>query len=192
MVLEAGLRSIMRVPVIGTMIAGWYGIDRHSTQDDYLAAAGRHPAFELHERRPATWSIGRARSRTLAPAGRCYPPRGAPPHGPHLRNRRAQSTRPQLPLAAGLVAHLQLRRRDRVGRRPTAHRLADQRPAARVIGSAGAAAPETAVRAPRPAPSPTASTGAASSPESTSLGQPSWRYSPRRSSAAPSASRSCC
>ena len=51
-VLEAGLRSIMRVPVIGSMIAGWYGIDRHSTRDDYLAAAGRHPAFELHEADP--------------------------------------------------------------------------------------------------------------------------------------------
>ena len=47
-VLEAGLRSITRVPVIGSMIAGWYGIDRDSTKDDYLAAAGRHPAFELH------------------------------------------------------------------------------------------------------------------------------------------------
>ena len=47
-VLEAGLRPIMRVPVIGSMIAGWYGIDRDSTKDDYLAAAGRHPAFELH------------------------------------------------------------------------------------------------------------------------------------------------
>ena len=53
-VLEAGLRPIMRVPVIGPMIAGWYGIDRHSTVDDYLAAAGRHPAFELHESRSAT------------------------------------------------------------------------------------------------------------------------------------------
>jgi deazaflavin-dependent oxidoreductase (nitroreductase family) len=47
--LEAGLRPIMRVPLIGTMIAGWYGIDRRSTEDDYLAAAGRHPAFELRE-----------------------------------------------------------------------------------------------------------------------------------------------
>jgi deazaflavin-dependent oxidoreductase (nitroreductase family) len=48
-VLEAGLRPIMRVPVIGTMIAGWYGIERRSTSDDYLAAARRHPAFELNE-----------------------------------------------------------------------------------------------------------------------------------------------
>jgi deazaflavin-dependent oxidoreductase (nitroreductase family) len=48
-VLEAGLRPIMRVPVIGGMIAGWYGIDRNSTQDDYLTAARGHPAFELRE-----------------------------------------------------------------------------------------------------------------------------------------------
>ena len=51
-VLEVGLRSIMRVPVIGSMIAGWYGIKRHSTRDEYLAAAGRHPAFELHSADP--------------------------------------------------------------------------------------------------------------------------------------------
>jgi deazaflavin-dependent oxidoreductase (nitroreductase family) len=48
-VLEAGLRSMMRIPVIGSLIAGWYGIERRSTRDDYLAAAGRHPAFELHD-----------------------------------------------------------------------------------------------------------------------------------------------
>jgi hypothetical protein len=29
------------------MIAGWYGIDRRSTTEDYRAAARRHPAFEL-------------------------------------------------------------------------------------------------------------------------------------------------
>lgn len=48
-ILEAGLRPIMRVPLIGSMIAGWYGIQRHSTGDDYLAAAVRHPAFELKD-----------------------------------------------------------------------------------------------------------------------------------------------
>jgi deazaflavin-dependent oxidoreductase (nitroreductase family) len=48
-VLEAGLRPIMRVPLIGAMIAGWYGIERDSTQDDYLDAAERHPGFELVE-----------------------------------------------------------------------------------------------------------------------------------------------
>jgi deazaflavin-dependent oxidoreductase (nitroreductase family) len=46
-VLEAGLRPIMRIPAIGTMIAGWYGINRHSTSEDYVVAAHRHPAFEL-------------------------------------------------------------------------------------------------------------------------------------------------
>jgi deazaflavin-dependent oxidoreductase (nitroreductase family) len=45
--LEAGLRPIVGAPVFGAMIAGWYGIDRDSTADDYLAAARRHPAFEL-------------------------------------------------------------------------------------------------------------------------------------------------
>lgn len=48
-VLEAGLRPIMRVPLIGSMIAGWYGIRRHSTKDNYVAAAERHPAFELQD-----------------------------------------------------------------------------------------------------------------------------------------------
>jgi deazaflavin-dependent oxidoreductase (nitroreductase family) len=48
-VLEAGLQSIMRVPLIGAMIAGWYGIGRRSTVDDYVDAARRHPAFELQD-----------------------------------------------------------------------------------------------------------------------------------------------
>jgi len=46
-VLEAGLRPVMRFPFIGPMIAGWYGIDRHSTRADYDRAAHLHPAFEL-------------------------------------------------------------------------------------------------------------------------------------------------
>jgi deazaflavin-dependent oxidoreductase (nitroreductase family) len=45
--LEAGLRPVMKVPLMGSMIAGWYGIDRRSTTEDYRAAARRHPAFEL-------------------------------------------------------------------------------------------------------------------------------------------------
>ena len=45
--LETGLRPILSVPVFGSMICGWYGIDRTSTKADYLAAARRHPAFEL-------------------------------------------------------------------------------------------------------------------------------------------------
>jgi deazaflavin-dependent oxidoreductase (nitroreductase family) len=46
-VLAAGLRPVMKVPLMGPMIAGWYGIDRRSTAEDYRAAARRHPAFEL-------------------------------------------------------------------------------------------------------------------------------------------------
>lgn len=45
--LEAGLRPVMKVPLIGPMIAGWYGIDRQSTTEDFRVAALRHPAFEL-------------------------------------------------------------------------------------------------------------------------------------------------
>jgi deazaflavin-dependent oxidoreductase (nitroreductase family) len=48
-ILEAGLRPVMRMPGLGTMIASWYGIDRRSTPEDYLAAAHRHPGFELRE-----------------------------------------------------------------------------------------------------------------------------------------------
>jgi deazaflavin-dependent oxidoreductase (nitroreductase family) len=47
LILEQGLRPLLRVPGLGTRIAGWYGIDRRSTSDDYLEAARRHPAFEL-------------------------------------------------------------------------------------------------------------------------------------------------
>jgi deazaflavin-dependent oxidoreductase (nitroreductase family) len=45
--LEIGLREFLGVPVIGPMVAGWYGITRASTSDDYAAAASRHPAFAL-------------------------------------------------------------------------------------------------------------------------------------------------
>ena len=45
--LEAGLGEFMGAPVIGPMVAGWYGITRSSTSDDYAAAARRHPAFAL-------------------------------------------------------------------------------------------------------------------------------------------------
>ena len=48
-ILEAGLRPVMSMPVFGSMIAGWYGIDRHSTAADFRASALRHPAFELRE-----------------------------------------------------------------------------------------------------------------------------------------------
>lgn len=46
-ILEAGLGPVMAAPVFGSMIAAWYGVDRRSTADDYLAAVRRHPAFEL-------------------------------------------------------------------------------------------------------------------------------------------------
>jgi deazaflavin-dependent oxidoreductase (nitroreductase family) len=45
--LETGMRSVLRVPFIGPLIAGWYGIDRRSTSADYARAAELHPAFEL-------------------------------------------------------------------------------------------------------------------------------------------------
>jgi len=48
-ILEAGLRPVMSMPVFGSMIAGWYGIDRHSTAADFRASALRHPAFELRD-----------------------------------------------------------------------------------------------------------------------------------------------
>ena len=48
-ILEEGMRPVMGMPMFGSMIAGWYGIDRGSTPADYLAAARLHPAFELSE-----------------------------------------------------------------------------------------------------------------------------------------------
>ena len=45
--LETGLRPFLGMPVFGPMICGWYGIHRTSTKADYVAAARRHPAFEL-------------------------------------------------------------------------------------------------------------------------------------------------
>jgi deazaflavin-dependent oxidoreductase (nitroreductase family) len=46
-VLAIGLRSVLPVPFIGPLIAGWYGIDRRSTSADFAASARLHPAFEL-------------------------------------------------------------------------------------------------------------------------------------------------
>jgi len=48
-ILAEGMRPVMGMPMFGSMIAGWYGIDRSSTPEDYLAAARLHPAFELNE-----------------------------------------------------------------------------------------------------------------------------------------------
>ena len=45
--LEAGLGPFLAAPLFGSMIGGWYGLDRSSSKADYLAAARRHPAFEL-------------------------------------------------------------------------------------------------------------------------------------------------
>ena len=45
-ILETGLRRVMAAPMFGSMIAGWYGVDRDSTAADYRAAAEQHPAFE--------------------------------------------------------------------------------------------------------------------------------------------------
>jgi len=45
--LEIGLGEFMGAPVIGPMVAGWYGITRASTSADYAAAARIHPAFAL-------------------------------------------------------------------------------------------------------------------------------------------------
>ena len=39
--------ATMSVAVIGPMVAGWYGITRASTSEDYASAARRHPAFGL-------------------------------------------------------------------------------------------------------------------------------------------------
>jgi deazaflavin-dependent oxidoreductase (nitroreductase family) len=47
--LRAGLEPIMGMPLFGSMIAGWYEVDRSSTPEDYLASARRHPAFALIE-----------------------------------------------------------------------------------------------------------------------------------------------
>lgn len=47
--LADGMKLVMGVPVFGSMISGWYGVKRQSAAADYLAAARRHPAFELME-----------------------------------------------------------------------------------------------------------------------------------------------
>jgi deazaflavin-dependent oxidoreductase (nitroreductase family) len=47
--LEAGMNPVLRAPIFGSMIAGWYGLDRNSTTEDYLAAARQHPGFELKD-----------------------------------------------------------------------------------------------------------------------------------------------
>jgi deazaflavin-dependent oxidoreductase (nitroreductase family) len=48
-ILEAGMRPVLKAPVFGSMIAGWYGIDGDSSPADYQAAARSHPGFELRD-----------------------------------------------------------------------------------------------------------------------------------------------
>lgn len=48
-ILQAGMKPVMGTPIFGSMIAGWYDVDRTSTPADYLASARQHPAFELTE-----------------------------------------------------------------------------------------------------------------------------------------------
>lgn len=45
--LRLGVLPVLSAPVFGPMIVGWYGVDRDSTDADFLNAARRHPAFEL-------------------------------------------------------------------------------------------------------------------------------------------------
>jgi deazaflavin-dependent oxidoreductase (nitroreductase family) len=47
--LEAAVLPAISMPVFGSMIKSWYGVDRDSTREDYLAAARRHPGFELRD-----------------------------------------------------------------------------------------------------------------------------------------------
>jgi deazaflavin-dependent oxidoreductase (nitroreductase family) len=46
-ILEAGMKPVLGAPMFGSMIAGWYGLDRNSTTENYLEAARQHPGFEL-------------------------------------------------------------------------------------------------------------------------------------------------
>jgi len=47
--LEAAVLPAISMPVFGSMLKSWYGVDRDSTKADYLAAARVHPAFELRD-----------------------------------------------------------------------------------------------------------------------------------------------
>jgi len=47
--LEAAVLPAISMPVFGSMLKSWYGVDRDSTTADYLAAARRHPGFELRD-----------------------------------------------------------------------------------------------------------------------------------------------
>jgi deazaflavin-dependent oxidoreductase (nitroreductase family) len=47
--LEAAVLPAISMPVFGSMLKSWYGVDRDSTPADYLAAARLHPGFELRD-----------------------------------------------------------------------------------------------------------------------------------------------
>lgn len=46
-ILQIGLANAMKIPMVGTMIGGWYGISADSTPADYQASARAHAGFEL-------------------------------------------------------------------------------------------------------------------------------------------------
>jgi deazaflavin-dependent oxidoreductase (nitroreductase family) len=46
-ILQAGLAAALKMPLVGSMIGGWYGITTASTPADYQAAARVHAGFEL-------------------------------------------------------------------------------------------------------------------------------------------------
>jgi len=48
--LRAAVLPAISMPVFGSMLKGWYGVGRDSTDADYLASARLHPGFELTDR----------------------------------------------------------------------------------------------------------------------------------------------
>ena len=46
-ILHVGLATALKMPMVGSMIGGWYGITAGSTPADYEAAARLHAGFEL-------------------------------------------------------------------------------------------------------------------------------------------------
>ena len=48
--LRAAVLPAISMPVFGSMLRGWYGVGRDSTDADYLASARLHPGFELTDR----------------------------------------------------------------------------------------------------------------------------------------------
>ena len=113
------------------------------------------------------------------------------PNPPHAgRGDRPVAPRPRVPPAARDVGPHQHRRRRRARRRAAAGRLPDARPVPRLDGGCSPRTCRCCCSASRPASSPTGSTGVRIMAASTSSGRPSSPSSRRRSSAAPSASRS--